>query len=116
MKIALISDIHGHLVALDAVLEDIDKNQVDRIIWLGDVVTTGPNPHECVVRLRERDIPGIIGNHEDALLKPEVIQTRLHSRWEATLDWCETQLTDEDYAYLRDYQPWMNVPLDAKHH
>lgn len=115
MRIALISDIHGNLVSLEAVLEDIDKSHVDQIICLGDVVTTGPQPHEVVVRLSDLNCPGIIGNHDSSLLEPELIQARPQSRWAATLDWCDQQLTEADLNYLRSYQPWIEVPLDSRH-
>jgi predicted phosphodiesterase len=110
MKIALISDIHGNLISLDAVLADIEQCRVDRIICLGDVVTTGPHPHECTKRLRELGIPGITGNHEDYLFKP-VDET---SRWKDTLAWCRQQLTAEDVDYLQSFQPYIEVPLDEK--
>src|SRR5437879_3863441 len=45
---ALISDIHGNLEALRAVLEDINKHQVEEIYCLGDVIGYGPNPRECI--------------------------------------------------------------------
>ena len=47
MRQALISDIHGNLEALTAVLADIREQRVDRIVCLGDVVGYGPNPCEC---------------------------------------------------------------------
>ena len=48
MRIAIISDIHGNLVALDAVLDDIARARVDRIVCLGDVAAFGPQPAEVV--------------------------------------------------------------------
>src|SRR5262249_8691846 len=107
MRIALISDIHGYLEPLEAVLEDIDRAQVDALICLGDVATTGPQPHEVTDRLRALNIPGIIGNHDSSLIDPAVIAKRPESRWKATLDWCDAQLTGEDMAYLRAYVPWL---------
>ncbi|MCB0291188.1 MAG: metallophosphoesterase, partial [Calditrichaeota bacterium] len=71
MKIALISDIHGNLTALEAVLADIRRRGADRIICLGDLATLGPQPREVIARLRELDCPGIMGNHDAALLHLE---------------------------------------------
>ena len=48
MKRAIISDIHGNLEALQAVLDDISKRDVDEIYCLGDVIGYGPNPCECL--------------------------------------------------------------------
>lgn len=116
MRIALISDIHGNLVSLETVLEDINKQHVDQIICLGDVATTGPQPHAVITRLRVLGCPCISGNHESNLLDPEVIRNRSQSLWATTLDWCDQQLTAEDVAYLRSFQDWLNVPLDSTHH
>jgi predicted phosphodiesterase len=48
MRIALISDIQGNLVALQAILADIDRENVDQIICLGDVALTEPQPHDTI--------------------------------------------------------------------
>jgi len=48
MRVAVISDIHGNLHALEAVLADIDSQAPDEIWCLGDVVGYGPRPNECV--------------------------------------------------------------------
>jgi diadenosine tetraphosphatase ApaH/serine/threonine PP2A family protein phosphatase len=62
--VAVLSDIHSNLVALDAVLESIGR--VDAIWHLGDVVGYGPWPDEVVDRLREVGAIGVKGNHDDA--------------------------------------------------
>lgn len=62
--IALISDIHANLVALEAVLADIDAAGISTIICCGDVVGYGPHPAECVRVIRERNIPTVLGNHD----------------------------------------------------
>jgi predicted phosphodiesterase len=67
VKRAILSDIHGNLMALDAVLSDIRDQQVDQIYCLGDVVGYGPNPRECVDRMREADLC-VLGNHDQAAL------------------------------------------------
>lgn len=72
MKIALISDIHGNLEALTAVLEDIDNQGVDALYCLGDVVGYGPNPCECLSTIRDRCAKVILGNHDQgALFDPD---------------------------------------------
>lgn len=109
MRVALISDIHGNFVSFEAVLEDIAKNNVDQIICLGDVATTGPQPRECVSLLRSMGCVGIIGNHEDYLLNAE---KREKSRWADTLNWCLEQLSEDDLDYLRAFRPWSRIELD----
>ncbi|MGI9013385.1 MAG: metallophosphoesterase family protein [Phycisphaerales bacterium] len=68
MRTALISDIHGNLEALTAVLADIEKREVGRIICLGDIVGYGPNPIECVDLVAERCEWALIGNHDFGVL------------------------------------------------
>jgi putative phosphoesterase len=79
MKIAILSDIHANLYALDAVLGRIDRESPDHVIVAGDVVNRGPLSEQCVARILERrDREGwtiLKGNHEDFVLeknKPEV--------------------------------------------
>lgn len=67
MRCAVISDIHANLAALEAVLKDIG-DRVDRIWCLGDLVGYGPDPNECVARVREEDIVCVVGNHDWAAL------------------------------------------------
>jgi len=56
VKLALISDLHANLEALDAVLRDIDRDSPDaRLVCAGDVVGYGPDPEACIARLQERD-------------------------------------------------------------
>lgn len=65
MRYALISDIHGNLPALEAVLDAIDgRSDVDVVYHLGDLVGYAPWPDEVVAVLRERGIPGVAGNYD----------------------------------------------------
>ncbi|PRQ06908.1 metallophosphoesterase family protein [Enhygromyxa salina] len=63
-RVAFISDLHANLVAVDAVLADIDRLDVDEIICLGDIVDLGPQPCELLDRLHEREVRCIRGNHD----------------------------------------------------
>ena len=58
MRVAFIADIHGNGVALDAVLEDIEKRKVDRIAVLGDITFRGPEPKR-VLELLVREHPNV---------------------------------------------------------
>ena len=64
---AIVSDIHGNLEALNAVLEDIERRQVQHIVCLGDVVGYGPNPMECLDLVAQRCRATIMGNHDFAV-------------------------------------------------
>ena len=64
MRCAVISDIHASLVALEAVLADIDRQAVDEIWCLGDAVRIGPKPAQCLELVRSRCDVVLMGNHE----------------------------------------------------
>ena len=64
---AIISDIHGNLVALEAVLADIKTQNVSEILCLGDICGYGPQPVECIKRVREMCAWSLRGNHDEAL-------------------------------------------------
>lgn len=68
MRQALISDIHGNLEALNTVIEDIQGQNVDRLICLGDVVGYGPNPCQCLDLVMQKCDFTILGNHDQAAL------------------------------------------------
>lgn len=70
MRIAVLSDIHANLPALEAVLADLDDQGADRLVHLGDCVGYGPDPVACLRLLRERGAVVVQGNHEHALLNP----------------------------------------------
>ena len=61
---AVISDIHSNIEALTAVMEDIDRRGIKKIVCLGDVVGYGPNPRECIDIVIERCEGCICGNHD----------------------------------------------------
>lgn len=67
MRLAMISDIHGNLPALGAVLADIDRRGVEAIYHLGDLVGYNPFPNEVVGKIRELGLPGVVGNYDLAV-------------------------------------------------
>lgn len=70
MRLGVLSDVHGNRHALEAVLGTLDGLGIDRIICLGDVVGYGPDPADCLDLLRSRPTTMVLGNHEEALLRP----------------------------------------------
>jgi putative phosphoesterase len=114
MRIALISDIHGHATGLDAVLNDIDRQNVDQIVCLGDVATIGPQPREVVSRLRRLGCPVVMGNHDAALLNPAAAaEYHIADVLWPTLEWCSGQLDAADMAYLASFKPTIEIALGA---
>lgn len=66
-RVALIADIHGNAVALDAVLADIDAAGISELYCLGDLVGYGPEPGRVIETIRRRGIPTIAGNYDDGI-------------------------------------------------
>lgn len=92
MRTAIISDIHGNLEALEAVLEDISEQSVERILCLGDTLGYGPNPVECVDLVAERCEWSLLGNHDyGALYEP----TNFNAAAEQAAYWTRAQLDAE---------------------
>ena len=94
MKIAVLSDIHGNIAALDAVLADAEARRVDRIVNLGDICSGGLYPCETADRLIALDLPTIRGNHERQLLTLTPDQMGLSDRYAASC------LRDDQRAWL----------------
>lgn len=99
MRYLIISDIHANLVALESVLEAADMSTVDQLWCLGDIVGYGPNPNECVDRMRELATHCLVGNHDWAALnKIDIADFNPEAR-EAIL-WTQEQLTPASIEFL----------------
>jgi predicted phosphodiesterase len=99
VRVAIVSDIHGNLHALEAVLEAIDRDAPDAIWCLGDLVGYGPRPNRCCAIVAERADVCLIGNHDLAVLGRLDLEdfqpdAALSARWTAAA------LEDERRAYL----------------
>jgi predicted phosphodiesterase len=69
VRVAVISDIHGNLVAVKAAFSDIGRRKVDQIVCLGDVAATGPQPTEVVELLQRISCPCVMRNTDETLVK-----------------------------------------------
>ena len=67
MKTAILSDIHGNLEALDAVMSDLEDFTPEQIVCLGDLIGYGPDPEAVINKVAEHEISCVLGNHEAAL-------------------------------------------------
>ena len=67
MRLAVVSDIHGNLPALEAVLADLEQARPDAVVLGGDLALGGPHPVEVVERLRQLGWPSVLGNTDEAL-------------------------------------------------
>jgi diadenosine tetraphosphatase ApaH/serine/threonine PP2A family protein phosphatase len=99
MRIAVVSDIHSNLAALEAVFADADAQGTGAIWCLGDLVGYGPDPNECVALVRERAQVCLGGNHDLAALGEMDLEyfnpdAAIAARWTAD------QLSDDIRTYL----------------
>lgn len=74
MRIAVVSDIHGNLAAFEAVLADLQAMAPDLILHGGDLADAGANPVEVVDRIRDMGWPGVAGNTDEMLFRPESVE------------------------------------------
>jgi diadenosine tetraphosphatase ApaH/serine/threonine PP2A family protein phosphatase len=106
VRVAVISDVHGNLYALEAVLGEIDRDPPDAIWCLGDTVGYGPRPNECCALVRERADVVLSGNHDlIALGSVEVAVEEFNPDAAAASIWTGKQLTDESREFLAGLEP-----------
>ena len=103
MRYAIFTDIHANLEALEAVLARIDElaqeKPIDQLWFLGDLVGYGPNPNECITKVRERTDVIIAGNHDWAAVgKIDLEDFSTAARISA--EWTAEQLTEEHRTFL----------------
>jgi predicted phosphodiesterase len=107
MKIALFSDIHANFPAMEAVFADMEKQDLDSIYCLGDLVGYAPWPNEVIAEIRKRKIPVIAGNYDQGIgeassdcgcaYKTEIDQ----NRGVQSIHYTNSIVTPENRAYLR---------------
>ncbi|MEO5930185.1 MAG: metallophosphoesterase family protein [Candidatus Kapaibacterium sp.] len=121
MTIGIISDIHGNLPALEAVLADIDQRGIDMLFCLGDLVGYAPWPNEVVATVRRRGIPTIAGNYDEGV--------GLHSddcgcayktdedkaRGSESIAYTNAVVTDDTRNYLRQLPRQMRLEFGTGH-
>ena len=100
MNVAVISDIHANLPALNTVLEEIDAAGVDEVWCLGDAVGYGANPSECLTVLADRCSIFLVGNHDLAAIGEIDISTFSPGAARAAL-WTRENLSEADFEILR---------------
>jgi diadenosine tetraphosphatase ApaH/serine/threonine PP2A family protein phosphatase len=109
LRIAVISDIHGNWHALEAVLADVERERVDEIWCLGDVVGYGPQPNRCVEATRARAAVCLIGNHDLAALGRADL-TCFTPDAAVSARWTADELADGARDYLATLEPAAERP------
>ncbi len=92
-SVAVISDIHGNVAALNAVLEDLQRQSCDRLVVAGDLVLSGPRPAESLDAIRSLGVPTIYGNTD------QLVFDERHSG--ERLDWVREKLGTDGLSYLK---------------
>lgn len=93
--LAILSDVHGNLRALDAVLGDIERRGVQQVVHLGDAVYGPLDPHGTAARMIERRIPSVAGNEDRLVVRP--------GGRNATVDFVRSELDAAQLAWLGDF-------------
>lgn len=111
MRTALVSDVHGNAVALEAVLADLDAEPVDQVVALGDMAQGGPQPAEVVDRVAALGWPVVLGNADAFLLDPEAgAEPATEAQLEARA-WSVERLGPERLATIRGYASTVEAQL-----
>ncbi|MDD8031236.1 MAG: metallophosphoesterase family protein [Acidobacteriota bacterium] len=120
MRLAIFSDIHGNLEALQAVLEDIGKRRVDLVFCGGDLVGYGPFPNEVIELLRRRHVPVIMGNYDQGIGQDaddcgcayrDQVSKALGQR---SIAWTRERVSADNKAYLRNLPAKISLIIKGK--
>ncbi|HTM56982.1 MAG TPA: metallophosphoesterase family protein [Candidatus Udaeobacter sp.] len=113
MLYAIVSDIHGNLEALEAVLRDLERHRPAHIACLGDFVGYGASPNECIDRLRPLIEAAVVGNHDLAAIG-RVRLGGFNSDAAAAARWTDDRLSPENRVWLESLPyalPWRGALL-----
>ena len=99
MRIAVISDIHSNLQALESTLDYVHSLHVDALYCLGDIVGYGGNPNECVELVRREAIFVVRGNHDQATYDPSMLDS-FSKAGRSSAEWTREMLSMENREYL----------------
>ena len=106
MRLALISDIHANLEALEATFYDIADRSIDRIVCLGDIVGYNSDAAACIALIRGADCVCVAGNHDLAACG-RITTRKFPSAAARAIAWTRQQLSADDLEFLE------NLPLKA---
>lgn len=113
--IAVISDVHGNLPALAAVIHDIEKRGIQRVICLGDLVGYGAQPAECVDLVMKKCEACIKGNHDDAVFFLHIginMVARRALEWTINVlkpGWFSSAMKKKRWEYLKHLPPFLEM-------
>ena len=101
MRIAIFSDVHGNIEALEAVLKKFQEvGGIDKYVCLGDIVGYGADPDTCCSRIRGVSEVTLLGNH-DAAVAGRMDYSYYYDAAREALDWCSERLSADNLAWLK---------------
>jgi putative phosphoesterase len=110
MRLALISDLHGNEIALEAVLEDVRTAGCDRLVCLGDVATLGPRPSQVLARLRDLGCECLLGNHDEFMLDPALVaQYSSIPVLVSSVEHTRASLASAEVEFIRGFRPTIAI-------
>jgi diadenosine tetraphosphatase ApaH/serine/threonine PP2A family protein phosphatase len=110
MRVAVISDVHGNQLALEAVLAEVEREAPDALWCLGDLVGYGPHPNECCTVVARRADICLVGNHDLVALGTAGVDVNdFNPEAAAAALWTRSELTDESRAFLERLTPTATV-------
>lgn len=107
LLLAIISDIHANLPALEVVMEAVEASGAEMVLHAGDVVGYNPFPNEVISRLRSEGVRSIRGNHDRAVLTGDT--TWFNPYAARAVEWTREELSSGSMEYLRSLPPQMEV-------
>ena len=121
MKVGIITDVHGNIIALNAVLNEFEKIEVDKIICCGDIIGIGPNPEETVQELMKNEdkLIAVIGNHEQYLLKglPKNVHDDKRTMSLEEIDnheWTHSKLSENSKKFISQFKISNIIEIEDK--
>ncbi len=116
MRIAVFSDVHGNLTALQAILDHIfAQNDIDHIVFAGDLCVVGPRPQACIDLIREHNIDCLVGNTDQWILSPPTITDDMDEpmqiqrmQLQAICRWTARQLDQDSLSWIKLLQGSFN--------
>jgi predicted phosphodiesterase len=115
LRIAVISDIHGNRFALEAAIADMKGRSIDRTVCLGDTIQGGPQPRETAQKLREMNIPIVMGNADAWLLAEEADTLEPTSEVQREVrKWTLSRLSKDDLRFIKGFRSTVELGLDKR--
>jgi putative phosphoesterase len=118
LRVAIISDVHGNLTALEAVAKDIERQGVDLVLQGGDLGVIGSRPHEAIELIRDRGWSGVLGNTDEILFdtssqplqerRAPKLQQWLGILFQTLAPWACERISDSQIGWLR------SLPLETR--